>query len=132
MDKDIENLKKKVDAGGSFVVTQLFFDNDAYFRFVEKADQAGIKVPIYPGLLPPVDLDKLQKFCALCGSSIPARLASALSAALKKGGAPACVEKGVEWTLEQVEDLLKNGAPGYHLYLLNRRDVFTQLLPGLP
>lgn len=132
LDADIINLKRKVDAGGSFIVTQLFFDNESFYKFVDKARKAGIEVPIYPGLLPPVDLDKLKKFCALCEASIPKKLEDELTRAMDLGGPAACVERGVEWTLEQVQELLAQGAPGYHLYLLNRRDVFTRLLPGLP
>lgn len=132
LDADIDHLKRKVDAGADFVVTQLFFENADFYRFIDKCRKAGIDVPIIPGLLPPVELEKLKKFCAMCEANIPARLESELLAAEEKGGAEARIERGIAWMLDQVQELMAQGAPGYHLYLLNRKDVFQKLVPGLP
>jgi methylenetetrahydrofolate reductase (NADPH) len=126
---DLVNLKRKVDAGASFVTTQLFFDNDAYYRFVESCRLAGIAVPIVPGLMPVLSLKQIQRFTTMCGTSLPPTLTRRLEAA---GEAPEIVEAvGIDWSLNQIRDLLAHGAPGYHLYILNRAKSALALAAGL-
>ena len=126
---DLENLKRKVDAGADFVTTQLFFDNDAYYAFVERCRRAGIAVPIVPGIMPVLSLKQIQRFTSMCGTSLPATLTRRLEAA---GDAPEIVEAvGIDWALTQIRDLLKHGAPGYHLYILNRAKSALALAAGL-
>ena len=126
---DLANLKRKVDAGASFVTTQLFFDNEAYYRFVERCRAAGISVPIVPGLMPVLSLKQIQRFTQMCGTSIPPTLLRRLEAA---GEAPEIVEAvGIDWALGQIRDLLLRGAPGYHLYILNRAKSSLALAAGL-
>src|SRR5471032_869572 len=115
---DLENLKRKVDAGAAFITTQLFYDNAVYFRFVEKCRAAGITVPIVPGLMPVLSLKQIQRFTALCGATLPPALLTRLEAAGEDAGAAEAV--GVDWALAQIRDLLARGAPGCHLYILNR------------
>jgi methylenetetrahydrofolate reductase (NADPH) len=126
---DMDNLKRKVDAGAAFVTTQLFFDNAAYYRFVESCAKAGIAVPIVPGLMPVLSLKQIQRFTSMCGASLPPTLVRRLEAA---GESPEIVETvGIDWALNQIRDLLARGAPGYHLYILNRAKSALALAAGL-
>lgn len=126
---DLVNLKRKVDAGAAFVTTQLFFDNAVYYRFVEKCRAAGITVPIVPGIMPVLSLKQIQRFTTMCGASLPARLVKRLEAA---GEQPEVTETiGIDWSLMQIRDLLAGGAPGYHLYILNRAKSALALAAGL-
>lgn len=123
---DLKNLKHKVAQGADFVTTQLFFDNAHYFNFVEAARAAGITVPIVAGVMPALSLDQARKFSVFCGSAIPAELERRLLAC----GADAEAQRkvGVEWAVEQIRELIARGAPGLHLYVLNRPDSALELL----
>ena len=126
---DLANLKRKVDAGAAFVTTQLFFDNALYYRFVEKCRAAGISVPIVPGIMPVLSLKQIQRFAAMCGASLPPQLVKRLEAA---GDQPEVMEAvGIDWALHQIRDLLAQGTPGYHLYVLNRAKSALALAAGL-
>ena len=126
---DLESLKRKVDAGADFVTTQLFFDNGIYYRFVDRCRAAGINVPIVPGIMPVLSLKQIQRFTTMCGTSLPATLTRRLEAA---GDVPDVVESvGIDWALGQIRDLLARGAPGYHLYILNRAKSALSLAAGL-
>ncbi len=128
-DADLDNLRRKVDAGAAFVTTQLFFDNDAYYRFVERCRARGISVPIVPGLMPVLSLKQIQRFTSMCGASLPSTLVRRLEAA---GEAAEIAESvGIDWALGQIRDLLASGAPGYHLYTLNRAKSALALAAGL-
>ena len=117
-ESDLLNLKAKLDAGGDFGTTQLFFDNAIYYRFVEKARARGITKPILPGLLPALSLKQVERMCAMCHTHLPPALVEKMRAA---GDDPAASEQaGIDWAIEQIRDLLKNGVPGVHLYILNR------------
>ncbi len=127
--KDLENLARKVQAGASFITTQLFFDNDLYYRFVDRCRASGITVPIVPGIMPVLSLKQIQRFTQLCGAHLPAKLLRRLEAA---GEYPDAVEAvGIDWALTQIRDLLHHGAPGYHLYILNRAKSALALAAGL-
>jgi methylenetetrahydrofolate reductase (NADPH) len=117
-DSDLGNLKAKFDAGGDFGTTQLFFDNSVYYRFVEKARAAGMTKPILPGLLPALSLKQVERMCSMCNTSLPSELADRLRAA--GDNADAAEQIGIDWAIEQIRDLLANGVPGIHLYILNR------------
>ncbi len=128
-ESDLDNLKRKVDAGGAFVTTQLFFDNTVYYRFVDRCRAAGITVPIVPGIMPVLSLKQIQRFTQMCGASLPEKLIRRLEA----GGdhADALEAVGIDWALTQIRDLLAQGAPGYHLYILNRAKAGVALAAGL-
>jgi methylenetetrahydrofolate reductase (NADPH) len=127
--EDLENLRRKVDAGAAFVTTQLFLDNAAYYRFCERCAKAGITVPIVPGIMPVLSLKQIQRFSSMCGTSLPPTLLRRLEAA---GDAPEIVEAvGIDWALAQIRDLLARGAPGFHLYILNRAKSALALSAGL-
>jgi methylenetetrahydrofolate reductase (NADPH) len=126
---DLLHLKRKVDTGAHFVTTQLFFDNRIYFDFVERARQANIRVPILPGLMSITSLSQALRFCDMCGTSMPEELRTALEAA---GEDKAAVEAiGMNWAYQQARELLENGAPGIHLYILNRKGPAIQLMNKL-
>jgi methylenetetrahydrofolate reductase (NADPH) len=126
---DLAHLRRKVDAGAAFVTTQLFFDNAVYYRFVEACRRAGITVPIVPGIMTVLSLKQIQRFTLMCGASLPASLVRRLESA---GDHAEVVETiGIDWALGQIRDLLAHGAPGYHLYILNRAKSALALSAGL-
>jgi len=128
-DIDLGHLRHKVDAGAAFVTTQLFFDNGAYYRFVERCRLAGIRVPIVPGIMPVLSLRQIQRFTAMCGASLPEKLVRRLEAAGDQADVAETI--GIDWALGQIRDLLAQGAPGYHLYILNRARSALALAAGL-
>jgi len=130
-DKDLDYLKLKVDKGGSVVITQLFFNNDHYFRFVERCRARGIDKPIIPGVLPILNLASVKRILSLCGATIPAEYLARLEAANDQGGASAVRELGVEFAREQCRDLIARGAPGVHLYTLNKAQACLDIVNGL-
>ena len=126
---DLNNLKKKVDAGLDFVITNPFFDNRHYWEFVERARAAGITVPIIPGIMPITNAAQVERFTLFCGATLPFKLAAELD---RRRNDPAAVMKlGVAHATSQCIDLLTGGAPGIHFYTLNRssatKDIFTAL-----
>jgi len=127
---DIAHLKAKIDAGADFAVTQLFFDNAVYFRFVEKCRAAGITVPIVPGIIPALSLSQVKRFTAMCEVVLPESLAAQLDAA-GEGNPDEVARVGTQWAIAQVRELLAGGAPGYHLYTLNRARSAVELCAAL-
>jgi methylenetetrahydrofolate reductase (NADPH) len=126
---DMANLKRKVDAGAAFVTTQLFFENEAYYRFVDRCRAAGIDVPIVPGIMPVLSLKQVTRITSMCGATLPERLVRRVEAA---GDQSEIIEAvGIDWALTQIRDLLGAGAPGYHLYILNRARSALSLAAGL-
>lgn len=126
---DLINLKRKVDAGSEFITTQLFFENKTYFDFVTRCHEAGIQVPILPGLFCIHSIEQARRFCALCEATIPEELERPL---VDAGEDQAKVEAiSIEWTLHQARDLLKKGAPGIHLYILNRSGPAMAIMDAL-
>lgn len=129
LEVDLENLRRKVDAGAAFVTTQLFFDNALYFRFVDRCRAAGINVPIVPGIMPVHAIKQVQQFSSKMGATMPPALLKRLELASEN---PDVVEIiGIDWALDQVRDLLARGAPGYHLYIMNRAKAALALAAGL-
>ncbi|MDT7641504.1 MAG: methylenetetrahydrofolate reductase [Pseudonocardiales bacterium] len=124
-ESDLRYLKAKVDAGAAVVITQLFFDNDDFYRFVDDARRIGIEVPIVPGMLPIRSAAQARRFTAMCGARIPAKL-DALLATVEDDDA-AAVQLGIDYTTEQCEQLLRFGVPGFHFYSLNRADALLEI-----
>jgi methylenetetrahydrofolate reductase (NADPH) len=129
MDQDIEVMKEKVANGARFLITQLFFDNDLYFEFVDKARAAGVDVPIIPGIMPILRFASIKRMTEMCGASIPADLDRELNA--RKDDEQAVSELGVAYATLQCADLLERGAPGIHFYVLNRHPAARAILAAL-
>ena len=134
LEADLAYLKTKVAAGARFLITQLFFDNRTYFRFVEAARDAGIDVPIIPGVIPIASYDQVARICKLCDASIPHELSAAMETLGGDKEAEALL--GVAYAAQQCEELLAAGAPGIHFYALNRapgtRAVISALRASRP
>jgi methylenetetrahydrofolate reductase (NADPH) len=131
LDQDLGYLKLKLDKGGSFVITQMFFDNRHYFDFVAKARARGIEAPIIPGVLPIMNLASIKRILSLCGATMPPDYLAELEAASEKGGPEAVRRVGVAFAKKQVRDLLAQGAPGVHLYTLNKAQACLEIVDGL-
>lgn len=126
IETDIANLKKKVDAGADYIITQMFFDNKVYYDFVDKCRAAGIEVPIIPGLKP---LSTARQICVLPESfslDIPVELTDAISKASKDKDEVYRI--GTEWCTSQCKDLLRHGVPAIHFYTMGRTDNITRIL----
>jgi methylenetetrahydrofolate reductase (NADPH) len=130
-DKDLEYLKLKTDQGADFITTQLFFDNDVYFDFVRRAGEIGIRQPVIPGVLPVLSLPGLERMVGLCGASVPEDYARDLKRAHEVYGPAAVRGLGLAYAVAQVRDLLQRGAPGVHLYTLNRADTCLEIFQNL-
>jgi methylenetetrahydrofolate reductase (NADPH) len=129
LERDLVNLKRKVDAGATFITTQLFFDNSAYYKFVEKCHRHNITIPILPGIMSATSYKQIVRFCDMCGASIPEALNRQLLAVGDDRDAAEAI--GMQWCYEQTRELIENGAPGIHLYILNRADIATALMDQL-
>ncbi len=125
---DLINLRRKVDAGADIVTTQLFYDNEDFYRFRDDCTAAGIEIPIVPGLLPVTNFTQAKRIAAMCKSRIPDDLGRALEVA---SGPEDEFQIGVEHARRQTIDLINRGVPGIHYYVLNKSDAAGQLLDGL-
>ncbi len=126
---DLAKLKNKVDAGASFITTQLFYDNSHFFSFLSRCRAAGITVPIIPGLMPALSLEQVIRFGRMNGSSVPVELEDLLKAT---GEDPEAQRRaGIEWTFRQAKELLEQGVSALHLYIMNRSDSALQLVDRL-
>jgi len=129
LESDLRYLKTKVDAGATFLITQLFFDNRVYWDFVAAAREAGIGVPIIPGIIPITSYGQVARICKLCDASIPGELDDAMRALGGDQDAEAML--GVAFAAQQCEELLAGGAPGIHFYALNRAPGVRAVLSAL-
>jgi len=126
---DLRNLKRKVEAGVDFLITQLFFDNRRYWEFCEQARAAGILVPIIPGIMPITNAAQVERFTVACGASLPYRLAAELDH--RRSDPQAVLQLGVAHATAQCIDLLRGGSPGIHFYTLNRSTAAKDVFAGL-
>jgi len=134
LDTDLDYLKRKVESGASFLITQLFFDNQVYFDFVAAARAKGIEAPVIAGVIPVASFAQTKRICELCDATIPPPLEAAFAAV--DGDADAEFALGVAYAAQQSAELLAGGAPGIHFYALNRapatRAVLSALKTGRP
>jgi len=129
LEADLAQLKRKVDAGAQFLITQLFFDNADYFSFVERARQTGITVPIIAGIMPVTNVSQIKRFTAMCGARMPDALMQKLEPVAADPDAVG--EIGVQHAVTQCRELLARGAPGVHFYTLNRSKATVEILKRL-
>lgn len=126
LEEDIANLKIKVDTGVDFLVTQLFYDNDTFFRFVDHARKAGITVPILPGLMPITSAGQVKNIIELSGTRVPDSLMSQIET--YKDSPEDLKKAGLEFTKKQMEQLLEHGVDGIHLYSMNKVEIAKFIL----
>lgn len=128
---DRQHTLQKVQAGADFVITQLFFDVREYFDLVKYLRMHDVMCPVVPGILPVLSLESIRRVLSLCGANIPGKLYLALEDAFDRGGNDAVRAVGMNYAVRQIRQLLDGGAPGIHLYTLNRADVCLQLAQAL-
>jgi methylenetetrahydrofolate reductase (NADPH) len=128
-EKDLEFLKAKIDAGGDFVVTQLFFDNAHYFRFVESARKLGITARIIPGIMPVANFKQIKRIATMCGVELPAPFLSKLEKV--QDDAKAMTVAGIEYAAKQCRELIDGGAPGIHFYTLNKSHATMEIYKAM-
>ena len=115
--EDVLNLKKKVDAGADHLISQLFFDNAVFYRFLERTKIAGISVPIEAGIMPVTNKNQIERMVSLCGASLPAKFVKIMQ---KYESRPEALrDAGIAYAVEQIVDLIANGVSGIHLYTMN-------------
>jgi methylenetetrahydrofolate reductase (NADPH) len=128
LEMDILHTREKIDAGADFAITQMFFDNRFYYDLLERADKAGIRVPIIPGIMPITDTGRIQKFCQQCGATLPEQIISRLD----NVSSPEETKKvGLDIVIEQCSDLLKHGIHYFHFFTLNKTAEVTTIVTTL-
>lgn len=129
MELDLRNLQRKVAAGADVVITQLFYDNQDFFRFRDACARLDIRAPVVPGVLPVTNLAQIRRITSLCGARLPSRFVAALEA--HDNDAEDQFEVGVEFATAQVQELLDAGVPGVHFYVLNKSPATCRVLRGV-
>lgn len=125
MVQDVLNLKKKVDAGASHLISQLFFDNQFFYSFVEKAKIAGIDVPIEAGIMPVTNKKSIERMVSMCGASLPPKFAKMMQK--YENNPEALRDAGIAYAIDQIVDLVSNGVDGIHLYTMNNAYVARRI-----
>lgn len=129
LEEDIVNLKKKVDSGADFLITQLFFNNRYYFNFVKKAKKAGINCRIIPGIIPITSFKQIERFTGMSGTRIPAELSVRLEE--HQDNPAKTYQIGVDYAIQQCKELLAGGSPGIHFYTLNKSRAAVEIFESL-
>jgi methylenetetrahydrofolate reductase (NADPH) len=129
METDLRRLKDKVDAGADFIITQLYFDNDHFFRFVKRCREMGITAPIIAGIMPVTNVAQIKKFTAMCGATIPEQMLVELNPITDD--AEAVTQYGIEWSTRQCRELLAAKVDGLHFYTLNKSKATRQIVENL-
>lgn len=125
---DLENLKRKVDSGADAIVTQLFYNNEDFYRFRDRCEAIGIKIPVIPGILPVISLPSIQRIASMCKAALPQDFVDALS---KSDQVDWQFQVGTDFAANQVADLLKSGIPGIHFYVLNSSKATSKVLDAV-
>ena len=129
LEKDIENLKNKVDCGVDFLITQLFYDNDTFYSFLEKVRKKSIYAPVFAGIMPITNIKQIDRIIGLSGTKLPYEVKAFLD---KYSDNPENLEKaGLEFAINQINDLLSNGVNGIHIYTMNKPYVARTVLKGI-
>jgi methylenetetrahydrofolate reductase (NADPH) len=127
LEKDMFYTKKKINAGADFAITQMFFDNRYFYDFLERAEKAGITIPILAGIMPITDLERIRRFSQMCGATLPDKIVRRL----EKVGPDEAAKVGIELATEQCADLLGHGLRYFHFYTLNRAEAVSQIVANL-
>lgn len=122
---DVKHLKEKVDAGASQLITQLFFNNDSFYRFKERCDLVGIKVPILAGIVPVANKKQIERIVTLCGVELPAKFTKIMSK--YEDNLEALRDAGIAYAIDQIVDLIAQGIDGIHLYTMNNPYIATRI-----
>ncbi len=129
LEQDIEYAKEKIDAGADFAVTQMFFDNSYYYALLDRMEKKGISLPVLPGILPLTDVAKVKQFSSICRTTIPGKIEETMT---RFAGWPREMEKaGIDFTIEQCRDLIKNGVKHLHFFTLNKPGVIKTILSAI-
>jgi len=129
LEEDIEYAKQKIDAGASFAVTQMFFDNNHFYNFLERAARKGINIPVLPGIFPLSDIDKLKKFCMVARTTVPKKIEEQMS---RFRGNPKDMEKcGIDFTIAQCRDLISHGYKRLHFFTFNKSEMIKAILNAI-
>jgi len=128
LERDMVYTKQKIDAGADFAITQMFFDNRFFYDFMERAEKAGIQVPIIPGIMPITDIEKIKRFSQMCGATLPAHLVDRME---KATSAEEAQMIGIDFATRQCEGLWRNGVRCFHFYTLNRSEPVTEIVRNL-
>ncbi|MEE0872984.1 MAG: methylenetetrahydrofolate reductase, partial [Ruminococcus sp.] len=123
--EDVLNLRKKVDAGATHLISQLFFDNSVFYGFLQRARIAGVNVPIEAGIMPVTNKKQIERMVSMCGASLPSKFAKIMQR--YENNPEALRDAGIAYATEQIVDLLANGADGIHLYTMNNPYVATKI-----
>ena len=118
---DIDNLKRKHDAGCEFLISQLFFNNDSFYAFLEKTQKAGITIPIIPGIMPVLNAGQINRMCKLSGAKLTPKFERML--AKYQNDPHAMRQAGIAYATEQITDLFSYNVPGIHLYTMNKPEI---------
>lgn len=125
LEEDIDHLKMKIENGVSHLITQLFFDNNSFYHFLELARARGVNVPVEAGIMPIVKKSQIERTVSMCGASVPPKLATIISRYADNPSA--LMDAGIFYATEQIMDLLENGVQGIHLYTMNNVEVATRI-----
>ncbi|MBQ4644787.1 MAG: methylenetetrahydrofolate reductase [Clostridia bacterium] len=129
LDKDIDHLKLKVDSGVDFLITQLFYDNDVFYSFLQKVRKKGIYAPVFAGIMPITNIKQIDRIISLSGTKLPCEVSEFLE---KYKDSPEDLEKaGLDFAIKQINDLLANGVNGIHIYTMNKPYVARTVLKGI-
>lgn len=128
MEVDLENLRRKVDCGADVIITQLFYNNEDFYRFRDRCQKLGIRVPIVPGILPVTNLSQIQRITSLCGALLPKEFLARLA---EKDDENWQFRVGVEFATEQVRQLIQSTVPGIHFYVLNKSQATSAVLKAI-
>lgn len=129
IEDDVAHLREKVDAGVDFLTTQMFFDNNVYFRYLSRLRQAGITVPVVAGVMPVTNGRQIERICRLSGTNLPPRFRSIVD---RYGDNPASMlDAGIAYATEQIVDLFANGAQAVHIYTMNKSVIGERILANL-
>lgn len=129
LEEDLLNLKEKVNCGAEFLITQLFFNNDIYFDFIEKVKAVGIDERIVPGIIPITNFKQIERFTKMSGTKIPAELVVQMEE--YKDNPKKTYQIGIDYTINQCKELLEKGAPGIHFYTLNKSRAAIEIFESL-